>query len=352
MDPDTTPRQLPDVVLSLGTHRVPVVGDFEMAIRMRSGAHGQGTVSADDLAAGPAEYRAAARAESQGQQIYGGWVVTATPAGREVVLELDTGVALDEFRIGRLATSGMEDTELVWSVAQIAGLAHEQLHIQGLHEQPDAVLVAMPVEHITLSEDLYQGAVVLSRDAERIAQGIGPLRDSEEKAAFAAAGAWAIVVLQSGMLLAAEQDAIPRIDAALDRLALEAQFSLACGPDGTPLPFARSQLFSDPIARREVLVWGLLTGRRWLRSLVNPATRADLATRRLILPPPPEVPDQRFVEAVPRMAAGDADAGSLRGSRGALRGHRILCGRHEDCGRTHRRRHYCDSSGARHRPAV
>src|SRR5439155_15297841 len=117
-----------------------------------------------------------------------------------------------------------------------------------------------------------------------------PLNDTAEKEAFLAAGAWALARVQALLLVVAEEAAVPLIEAAIDRLALEAQYSLATDPAGTALPFARAALLTDPTAVRTALVQGHCSGRTWLRSLDNPPVPTSAAGRRLVLQVLPDDP--------------------------------------------------------------
>lgn len=286
------------LTVRLGTHVVPVDGALETGNRMGAGSYANGKVQVSEVSGQPAEYRGNAAVHKDSTQIYSGWVVKAMPSGSEIALQLDNGLVLEESLGPGAQLGSMPVAEAVWSVAQWGGLKPEQLHVHGLTESPDQVLVVVPVDGLVLNGELKLGPVTLTTDPSLAAAGLAPLTDSPRKESFAAAGTWAAVVVTATMLYQAELQAIPRIQAAIDRLALEAQYSLACDPDGTAVPFERTGLLTDPKPRQEVLVVGIQTGRRYLRSLVSLAVRADLSTRRLQLPRAPDDPDASFEDAV------------------------------------------------------
>jgi hypothetical protein len=286
------------LTVRLGTHVVPVDGALETGNRMGAGSYANGKVQVSEVSGQPAEYRGSAAAHNDSTQIYSGWVVKATPSGSEISLQLDNGLVLEESLAGGAQLRSMPAPEAIWSVAQWGGLKPEQLHVYGLTALPDQVLVVVPVDGLVLKGELKLGPVTLTSDPSLAAAGLAPLTDSPRKEAFAAAGTWAAVVVEADFLYNAELGALPRIHAAIDRLALEAQYSLACDPDGTAIPFDRTWLLTNPTPRQDVLVVGMKTPRRYLRSLVNLPVLADLSIRRVRLPPMPRDPDATFEEAV------------------------------------------------------
>lgn len=101
------------------------------------------------------------------------------------------------------------------------------------------------------------------------------LNETPETEAFLSAGVWALARVKALLLAAAEESGVPLIETAVDRLALEAQYSLATDPAGAALPFVRAALLTDPTAGRTVLVHGHRSGRTWpalTRQLGGPGT--------------------------------------------------------------------------------
>lgn len=160
----------------------------------------------------------------------------------------------------------------------------------GLRPFREAIAVALPLTGLEVAGEIDLDPVRITADRPLIEIMAGPLNDTPEKETFLAAGAWVLARIEALLLAVAEEAAVSLIEAAVDRLALEAQYSLAADPAGTPLPFARHALLSDPTAVRTALVHGHRSGRTWLRSLDNPRVGTQAAGRRLVLPGVPDDP--------------------------------------------------------------
>lgn len=272
--------------IRLGTYRVAVAGGMTTAVDDEAhGVVGDVVVAAADVAGVPADYRAEARLEVEAFNQLRGWVTGAEVTGDQVAITLRNTTQFTENLIGHLSHAHMTDTELVWSMAHWFGLTPV---VPGLMPRQEVILVVMPVTGFELAENLYLDAVWITRErmlAERL---VAHLLPSESRDAFVGAGAWALVEVDAVMLLGAEQTAVPLIEAAIDRLALEVQYSLAADPDGVALPFARPGLLADPVVERTVFATGRDTHRTWLRSLDHPRVTVPASARRLVLPATPD----------------------------------------------------------------
>jgi len=95
-------------------------------------------------------------------------------------------------------------------------------------------------------------------------------READYRAPFLAPGVWAISQrLYASSLFDAEQEGIAGIDGALDRLALDANFSSIPLPDGRRRPFDRRYRLGNPRRADQVLVRAQ-SGRAWLRTVTAP----------------------------------------------------------------------------------
>ena len=279
---DEEPQELkPSDVVTLGTHAVrALVLEAREAINEPSTA--KATVAVGSVANRPADYRSTARIQvSSGHVLFGGWVIQARPEGDTIVLEMSNGPALSEYRFDELTVVGVHPSEMVWSLAQIAGFKPESLHIGGLVAVSEAIVTVLPLSGLALGSDSQVGPVRLTVDRPLIELAARSLPDSPAKARLLQADGWAIARGVASFLLPAEMASVRLIEAAIDRIALEAQYSLACNPDGRALPFARDALRSDPIATRLALVHGEASGRTWLRTLDNAPVVLPLAERRI-----------------------------------------------------------------------
>lgn len=272
----------------LGTHRSSALHDVVVGLDEEAhGMLGEVQIDATALAGAPAEYRAEARLEDGTSNLTRGWVTKADVEGSEVAVEVRNSPPLTEQMIGHLSTANLSGDEIAWSISHWMGMTPM---VPGLRPVREMIAVAMPVEGLEFTDDIVLGPVRISRDQRLIEIMAAPLKDSVQKGAFLAAGVWAIARVEAVVLLAAERGAVPVIEAAIDRLTLEAQYSLATDPEGAALPFVRAGLLTDPVATRTALAHGHASGRTWMRSLDNPPVRVPASGRRLVLPAVPEDP--------------------------------------------------------------
>jgi hypothetical protein len=277
-----------DLGVRLGTHRTPALREIAVGLDEKEhGQLGEVQVSAAALAGVPADYRAEARLLVSEKHLTAGWVTTAKVELPEVAIEVRNRVILSEQVIGYLSFANMTGDEMAWSMAQWMGMTP---HVPGLRPITETIAVAMPITGLDLAGEIHLDPVTVTGDRRLIEIMAEPLKAAPEKEAFLAAGAWAVVRIEAPLLFVADQATVPLIEAAIDRLALEAQYSLAPAPGGTALPFARAALFTDPTAGRTTLAHGHRTGRTWLRTLDNPPIRTRAGGRRLVLPAIPDDP--------------------------------------------------------------
>src|SRR5439155_7451908 len=207
----------------LGTHRATAVRDIVVGLDENgSGMLGEVQVAAALLAGAPADYRAEARLEAGPENLTRGWVTKADLDGDEVAIEVRNSVVFDEHRIAHLSIAGIDHNEVVWSLSRQMGMAPV---VPGLRPFPEAIAVAMPVTGMDLAAEIDLDPVRITADRSLLEIMAAPLNDSAEKEAFLAAGAWALARVEALLLVVAEEAAVPLIEAAIDRLALEAQYS-------------------------------------------------------------------------------------------------------------------------------
>lgn len=277
-----------DLAVRLGTHRAPALREIVVGLDEEAhGMLGEVQVAAAPLAGAPADYRAKARLEAGIDNLTQGWVTKADPEGDEVAIEVRNSVVFDETLIGQLSIAGIDHNEVAWSMSRWMGMTPM---VPGLRPFAETIAVAMPLTGLDLAAEIDLDPVRVTADRPLLEIMAERLNPTPEKEAFLAAGAWALARVEAVVLAVAEETAVPLIEAAIDRLALEAQYSLATDPAGTPLPFARPALLTDPTAVRTVLAHGHRSGRTWMRSLDNPPARTPTAGRRLVLPAIPDDP--------------------------------------------------------------
>src|SRR4051794_1355927 len=152
-------------------------------------------------------------------------------------------------------------------MARSAGLTDEELVIPALDSlRQETFEILAPVYGLTVTGRRPLGAMtllprddVLDRLREIGFQNLEPLSDAD---------AFVLGLETARLAYDAEQAGHRRIDTALDLVATRLRHALATFPNGEPQPFARDERRALPRRGDHVVVRGLLTGRRWLRSSV------------------------------------------------------------------------------------
>jgi hypothetical protein len=242
-------------------------------------------IAAEALLDGPADYRSHAASTIPD---YRGKVLDAVVAGDRVRLRMSTGAKLSEGWIEHLSAR-VSNEELVWSVAQIAGLHADEHTIEGFRRIPSTFAVAVPVHGLSSEVTRSIGSVMISGEPG-IANYAGDHPDSPTRGRFMEAKAWAIVEVEADTAYGAELAAIPMIEMALDRLAVEGQYSLAWDPDRVLIPFHRDAVFANPrasaiVSLRERRVAGR-PQRTWLRDRSEPVRFPPIRRTRVVLDGP------------------------------------------------------------------
>lgn len=289
-----------------GTHRVrPPFDQVEVVEALNTDARARVILDATQLAGGPVEYRGESGIEEiqppagELRPLFGGWVSRVELSGPTATVDMRSGPQLDEARLDRFShAAGITDTEVVWSVAQFAGYRPDQLRIAGLRPIREDFDVFMPVRGLAIETELAVGTIRLTSDRAAVEAAIEPLPDEKGKAIFLEGDVWAVARTSATMLLEAERTGVASIEGELDRLALEAQYSLGAAPDGSVQPFDRASLFADPAVDPFVLVRGTATPRAWLHSLRMLPFRPSVGARRVALDTPSVGRSVRFDEAL------------------------------------------------------
>lgn len=233
-----------------------------------------------------------------------GWVTVAAVEGDEVAIEVRNSVVFDESVIGHLSIAGIDHNEVAWSMSRWMGMTPV---VPGLRPFREGIAVAMPIAGLDLAAEIDLDPVRVTADRRLIEIMAANLNDTPEKEGFLAVGAWAVARVEALLLAVAEEAAVPLIGAAIDRVALQVQYSLATDPMGKPLPFARPALLTDPTAVRTALAHGHRSGRTWLRSLDNPPARVSASGPRVALPGVPDEPAWTDALHAWRRAVREAD---------------------------------------------
>ncbi|HLX33802.1 MAG TPA: hypothetical protein VKR30_01020 [Candidatus Limnocylindrales bacterium] len=289
----------------LATHRVRALREVEAHLDMDvHGMVGEARVDAADLVGVPADYRSGAQLEAGDQNLTRGWVSSARLEGTEISIQVGNSMMFDENILGQLSVARVDHNELAWSMAMWFGA---EPVVPGLRPIRETIAVAMPIIGLELTEEINLGPVRITADRPLIEIMGAPLNPSPEKEAFLAAGVWAVMRIEALLLYVADDTAVPAIETAIDRLALEIQFSMASSPDGTVLPFERTSVLTDPTVVRTTLAHGHRSGRTWMRSVDNPPVRTPASARRVILPATPSEPGWADAVRAWRRAVRESD---------------------------------------------
>lgn len=285
-----------------GTHVIDAGYDPDsVEIRTELTTTAQALFSRAVMGEGPIEYRGELTVGTTGWTRYRGWVVRVTVGDDGVHVLAQNGLQLEEHKLGGLAHANMTPVEVIWALGRTAGIDEAHFRIEGglvLDRTPEKFEVTMPVSGVATDGDLELGPVTITSDKEAIERKVAFVGSADLRRDFLAPGAWAVTTVDAGLTLEAEERGAAVIRGVLDRVALEAQYSLAYSPDGAVLPFDRDALFADPTAEPVVLAIGGRTGRRWFRVQREPRHTPPLADRRVRLQAPSVGSDARFDEAL------------------------------------------------------
>jgi hypothetical protein len=172
--------------------------------------------------------------------------------------------------------------EKIWSICRLAGIEADKTSIEGLDLVPeDEFVVLYPIGEMSIEERVQVGRVQFLPGSDVLAARFyGGFTESSALARFHSAEALAWCTVRQRLLFDAERDGTSAIDEALGWLTLRAHDSRAVVL-GRLEDFDRQSLRAVPYRDDAVIVHGLLSQRRWLRTPTNdgkPATLALTAT--------------------------------------------------------------------------
>lgn len=183
---------------------------------------------------------------------------------------------LTETVLGGLRTPHLPPMEAVYILARGAGLAPQQLVIEGLDDLPTETFeVLAPLEGLQVADRVSLGSVTLL-PPEPVAARL--LVEGFDDTRLHGASGYALALQTEQLAFDAEQRGLDEIDAVLGWVTARQRYGLALLRDGTPQAFDRDDARALPVRRDVVAVRGLLTGRRYSRA---PSLQARAATLRL-----------------------------------------------------------------------
>lgn len=211
-----------------------------------------------------------------------------TEAGlRDQLLEIDAlgAVLLGEQTVPEFAASGVPTPELFHFLARSAGVAEENLRIEGLDELPEELFeVVAPIEGVQVSERVRVAGITLL-PGELLDAHVAPPNGGDLAKSFDAS-ACAVALVGERRMLDAEERGIRHIDEALAWLTARGHYGTALLPNGVAQRFSRAEALGRARRGASVVVRGLATQRRWMHLTTHEGEAQELKLH----------PDHRFLE--------------------------------------------------------
>jgi hypothetical protein len=255
----------------------------------------------------PLEYHTGRRG---GRAEFVGNITAARVQDGRIELNAYDATLLSEQAMGLFVTIGVAPDEITYVMARSAGMSDDQLVIPSLDELNAEVFeVIAPVRGVAVREPrTVAGVTILPAPGvfERLRQmGFEGATDD------LSADAFALSLTTARLGFHAEQNGLGEIDTALDWLTTRLRHALPFLPDGSTQDFDRGARRATPRRGELVIVRGLGTGRRWLRSASSHAVDAVLQLNDeeailRVLPSHPSAAD-RLALAACRRAASERD---------------------------------------------
>jgi hypothetical protein len=233
-------------------------------------------------------------------KVFLGRVTGATLDGTWLRVHLSSAPEFEESMLGGLGIHGIDPREVVHALATAIGWSPEAIKIEGLTEPRMEVFeVIVPLDGVELRGPTRVGNVRIlqTREVKRLAHDLGPPRLVQD---FERAQAWVVALISARHVLDAERGGIQRIQEAIAWLNTLVHYSSVALPSGRLVDFRRNQLLNRCTVKSVVLVRGLSSRRRWLRSPDLASTRPSIALdlMRQVLAVKAPAGDPRFGEAV------------------------------------------------------
>lgn len=242
-----------------------------------------------------AEARLVMAAGSEREVVFTGMVDTVTPGEEQtnVVLVSPLQLLRESRSAGLGVGAGTHVLETVWSLLRAWGVEAERIDFPQFRPPLEVFEVATALDGVNIEEPVSIGRVRLLPDGDvsRLADGLGP---DELRGLYSGAPAYALVLQNAKTLFEAESEGVAAIDLALAWLTARTHYSSVALPGGHPRAFQRAWTRSRVSRREAVVVRGVATGRRWLRSPRDVHDRPELIPAEMddlrSLPLPPDLP--------------------------------------------------------------
>lgn len=239
---------------------------------------------------------------------FAGDVMSASPDGERIELDLSSMPQLSESIIGLFAAWNVPHVEHIHALTRSAGLGDDQLNIEGLDELPKEVFeVVVPIRGLLVEGQTVLGQVTFAAPARATSALAELTEDAGIREPFERADCVAVCLTTAHRMFDAEEQALADVDQALSWLAVTLRYGQTHWPDGVARRFERAEFRALPERADVAWVRGVVNGRQWARTTGPEAVRPrlDLEPRHLDVQPPRSLSlqDREAIQALRRAAA-------------------------------------------------
>jgi hypothetical protein len=286
-------------------------GTLNMALNKRGEA--RFSLDAAALPADPVDYLAPLEYHTGrpgGRAEFVGNINTARVEDGRIELDAYDATLLAEQAVGLFVAIGVTPGEITYVMARSAGMSDEQLVIPSLADLDVEVFEVLTPLHGVVVQAPRRVADVTILPAQLVVERLRKM-GFEKSIHNLAANAFALSLKTAQLGFHAEQDGLGEIDTALDWLTTRLRHALPFLPDGSTQDFDRATRRATPRRGELVIIRGLGTGRRWLRSASSQSvgSQVELTGQEGILHdlPSPLLAADRLALAACRRAASERD---------------------------------------------
>lgn len=305
-------RQTPTVTIgSTDVSNALRGGTLNMALNQRGEARFSLDVAA--LPADPIDYLASIEYHTGrpgGRAEFVGNINTARVEDGRIELDAYDATLLAEQAVGLFVTIGVTHGEITYVMARSAGMSDDQLVIPSLDDLDAEVFEVLTPVHGVVVQARRRVANITILPTHAVFERLRNM-GFEKSIHNLAADAFALSLKTAQLGFHAEQDGLGEIDTALDWLTTRLRHALPFLPDGSAQDFDRATRRATPRRGELVIIRGLGTGRRWLRSASTQSvgSHVELTDQEGILRdlPSPLLAADRLALAACRRAASERD---------------------------------------------
>lgn len=220
------------------------------------------------LAGQPVDYFGTVHLVAPSGPTFTGNVISADPNEDGLDLECKTHPSLSELKVGRFESFNCDFREVTHLMTRTAGLAEEQINIEGFDGLPlEVIETLIPLSGIEVDAPVRLGPLLIMRP-EDVAGVLRPFEAGPVSDELRNADCVAVYREVSRKLLEVEVRGLRLVESLLGWVAARARYGLAILPTGEAQHFSRTRALNRVRRGEVVLSRGLETGRSWLRELV------------------------------------------------------------------------------------